>query len=150
MASSKAIGAIPTQIVSMLEDIQRKLHAVPKNDELDYLIFQIERIETILCLCMQTMEANSTVLSKIFEAKYLLLSWRSDRVKNQDDHRFENSLAHAQLHTCTHAHAQLHTCTCTVTHLHTCTDIVREAEVQKYMFTYHSKGQFHFMFILYL
>ena len=67
---------------------------------------------------MQTMEANSTVLSKIFEAKYLLLSWRSDRVKNQDDHRFENSLAHAQLHTCTHAHAQLRTCTCTVTHLH--------------------------------
>ena len=28
--------------------------------------------------------------------------------------------------------------------------IVGEAEVQKYMFTYHSEGQFHFMFILYL
>ena len=86
MASSEAIT---TQIVSMLEDIQRKLNAVARNDELDYLIFQIERIETILCLCMQTMEVNSTVLSKISEAKYLLLSWRSDRVENQDDHRFK-------------------------------------------------------------
>ena len=75
----------------MLEDIQRKLNAVAKNDELGYLIFQIKRIETILCLCMQTMEANSTVLSKIFESKYLLLSWRSDRVENQDDHRFKTS-----------------------------------------------------------
>ena len=28
--------------------------------------------------------------------------------------------------------------------------VVLEAEVQKYMFTYHSEGQFHFMFILYL
>ena len=28
--------------------------------------------------------------------------------------------------------------------------IVREAEVQKYMFTYHIAGQFNFMFILYL
>ena len=28
--------------------------------------------------------------------------------------------------------------------------IVEEAEVQKYMFTYHTEGQFHFMFILYL
>ena len=29
-------------------------------------------------------------------------------------------------------------------------EIVREAEVQKYMFTYHIEGQFNFMFILYL
>ena len=28
--------------------------------------------------------------------------------------------------------------------------LVGEAEVQKYMFTYHTEGQFHFMFILYL
>ena len=28
--------------------------------------------------------------------------------------------------------------------------LVREAEVQKYMFTYHIQGQFNFMFILYL
>ena len=28
--------------------------------------------------------------------------------------------------------------------------IVREAAVQKYMFTYHIEGQFHFIFILYL
>ena len=28
--------------------------------------------------------------------------------------------------------------------------VVREAEVQKYMFTYHIEGQFNFMFILYL
>ena len=28
--------------------------------------------------------------------------------------------------------------------------LVREAEVQKYMFTYHIEGQFNFMFILYL
>ena len=28
--------------------------------------------------------------------------------------------------------------------------VVGEAEVQKYMFTYHTEGQFHFMFILYL
>ena len=28
--------------------------------------------------------------------------------------------------------------------------IIGEAEVQKYMFTYHTEGQFHFMFILYL
>ena len=29
-------------------------------------------------------------------------------------------------------------------------EIVGEAEVQKYMFTYHTEEQFHFMFILYL
>ena len=28
--------------------------------------------------------------------------------------------------------------------------VVREAEIQKYMFTYHIEGQFNFMFILYL
>ena len=91
MASSEAIGPITAQIVSMLEDIQRKLNGVVRNDELDYLIFQLERIETILCLCMQTMEVNSTVLSKISEPKYLLLSWSSDRVENQHDRRSQTS-----------------------------------------------------------
>ena len=28
--------------------------------------------------------------------------------------------------------------------------LVGEAEVQKYMFTYYTEGQFHFLFILYL
>ena len=36
MGSSKAIGAITAQIVSRLEDIQRKLNGVLRNDELDY------------------------------------------------------------------------------------------------------------------
>ena len=31
-----------------------------------------------------------------------------------------------------------------------CIILVRETEVQKYIFTYHIEGQFHFMFILYL
>ena len=31
-----------------------------------------------------------------------------------------------------------------------CIILVREAEVQKYMFSYHIEGQFYFMFILYL
>ena len=34
--------------------------------------------------------------------------------------------------------------------LHENKSIVGEADVQKYMFTYHTEGQFHFMFILYL
>ena len=58
MASSEAIAAITAQIVSMLEDIQRKLNGGVRNDELDYSIFPLERIETILCLCMQTMEVK--------------------------------------------------------------------------------------------
>ena len=98
MASSEAIGAITAQIVSMLEDIQRKLNGVVRNDELDYLIFQLERIETILCLCMQTMEVNSTILSKISEAKYLLLSLSSDRVENQHDHRSQTSTTFSSNH----------------------------------------------------
>ena len=82
MASNEAIGAITAQIARMLEGIQRKLNGV----------FQLERIETILCLCMQTMEVNSTVLSKISEAKYILLSWSSDRVENQHDRRSQTSI----------------------------------------------------------
>ena len=53
--------------------------------------FQIERIETILSFCMQTMHVNSAILTKISEAKYLLLSWSSDRVEKHNDHRFQTS-----------------------------------------------------------
>ena len=84
-----ALEEISAQIVNMLQDISRKLNGVLRDDELDYIIFQIERIETIISLCMQTMEVNLAVSSKISEAKYLLLSWRTDRVEEQGENGFQ-------------------------------------------------------------
>ena len=78
-----ALEEISAQIVNMLQDISRKLNGVLRDDELDYIIFQIERIETIISLCMQTME----VLTWLFCQKFLrpniycyhgeLIVWRS-------------------------------------------------------------------------
>ena len=64
---------ISDEIANMLQEISRKLNGFLRNDEIEYIVFQLDRIETILSLCMQTMEVNN-VLSKISEAKYLLLS----------------------------------------------------------------------------
>jgi hypothetical protein len=44
-ASKEVIEAISVQIVSILQDIYRKLNGIVRDDELDYIIFQIERIE---------------------------------------------------------------------------------------------------------
>ena len=44
-ASKEVIEAISVQIVSILQDIYRKLNGIVRDDELDYIIFQIERIK---------------------------------------------------------------------------------------------------------